>query len=317
MDYAVSAKVLIDELNASSLPDMHRLLQSLLIGTLIHGNLSSLHFWDLLVNVVPALQSTNNDESQTCRAPITCPPMSIQRGSIVIPVVAISKAVEEACIGFLQQAQQSCLLDEEEDSFPLDIQNGYGGLYVLDGRDESDIFHSVFRDLVLTDDNDTREELDKQNEMVSVLEEELEGLRSRISEMVDLVDGGNDGSYGPDGELYFLKDSCHSIESGKYKYELCLHGSATQSEGGPGGTNLGKWEGASVDDDGSRIWKWTNGAKCWNGPKRSATVHLTCGTENKLVSADEPDTCRYVFEMESYIACDESYRLRHGLPPSE
>jgi len=28
----------------------------------------------------------------------------------------------------------------------------------------------------------------------------------------------------------------------------------------------------------------------------------------RLVSVDEPNTCEYVFELESYIACDESFK---------
>ena len=106
---------------------------------------------------------------------------------------------------------------------------------------------------------------------------------------------------------------------------MCIFGKALQKEGKDksGGTNLGKWSGIEyIADDGEdngesdnngnnnkRVMKWENGAKCWNGPKRSATVYMTCGKEHKLVSADEPDTCRYVFTMESYLACDEAHKL--------
>jgi hypothetical protein len=33
-------------------------------------------------------------------------------------------------------------------------------------------------------------------------------------------------------------------------------------------------------------------------------------------TADEPDTCRYVLQVESPVACDERYRLEHNLPSS-
>jgi len=72
-----------------------------------------------------------------------------------------------------------------------------------------------------------------------------------------------------------------------------------------------------IEEDGSRVMKWENGAKCWNGPKRSATVYVTCGPETKLISADEPDTCCYVFEIESHIACDEAYKTKMGLDGEE
>ncbi|GAX10980.1 protein kinase C substrate 80K-H [Fistulifera solaris] len=316
LDYAVSAKVLMDELEASNPPDFRAVLQSLLIGTLIHENLSFLQFWELLANVVPELQTADED-SKICKIHITCPPSTIRRNSVAIPSMEILKAVEEACIGLLQHAQQSCVVEDKEDALPGDIPNGYGGFYVLNGRDEIDLFHAILGDLTLVDNDETKHERDELSASISTLETELENLQSKISDMVDLVDGGNDGSYGPDGELYSMKNSCHSIDSGKYTYKLCLNDSATQSEGGSGGTNLGKWDGASVDNDGTRVWKWTNGAKCWNGPKRSATVRVTCGIENQIISADEPETCRYVFEMESPIACDESYRLKYGLPTLE
>jgi protein kinase C substrate 80K-H len=80
------------------------------------------------------------------------------------------------------------------------------------------------------------------------------------------------------------------------------------------GTDLGKWEGASIDETtGTRIWKWTGGQKCWNGPKRSATVLVTCGAETKIISADEPNICEYEFKMESYIGCDDRHRTAHEI----
>ena len=67
------------------------------------------------------------------------------------------------------------------------------------------------------------------------------------------------------------------------------------------------------EETGDRVMKWEGGAKCWNGPKRSATVFVTCGAMTRVLSADEPRTCEYEMRMESHIACDEGYRLRHGL----
>merc|ERR1712008_654528 len=93
---------------------------------------------------------------------------------------------------------------------------------------------------------------------------------------------------------------------------------AKQKEGSnQGGTDMGKWTGMEIEEDGSRVMKWENGAKCWNGPKRSATVYVTCGPETELISADEPDTCRYVFEMRSHIACDGAYKIKLGLGVEE
>jgi hypothetical protein len=54
--------------------------------------------------------------------------------------------------------------------------------------------------------------------------------------------------------------------------------------------------------------------ECWNGPQRSITAHVNqCGPITRIVSANEPDTCRYVVEAESPIACDAIYQQRYGL----
>ena len=45
------------------------------------------------------------------------------------------------------------------------------------------------------------------------------------------------------------------------------------------------------------------GQNCWNVGARQAEVRLTCGLENKLVSADEPATCKYLLTMETPGAC--------------
>ena len=95
-----------------------------------------------------------------------------------------------------------------------------------------------------------------------------------------------------------------------------MFGKAYQREGTAkkGGTDLGKWKGNSISKEtGARVWKWKDGAKCWNGPKRSATVFITCGAETKLISADEPNICEYEFRMESHIGCDDKFKAAHDL----
>jgi protein kinase C substrate 80K-H len=127
--------------------------------------------------------------------------------------------------------------------------------------------------------------------------------------------GGKDGSeMGENGELHAMADKCYDVVAGKYTYEMCVFGRASQKEGGGGGTSLGNWKGMERNaETGQRVLIWDNGQKCWNGPKRSATVYVNCGAETKVLSADEPDTCRYVFEMESPIGCDSDYKARMGL----
>jgi len=125
------------------------------------------------------------------------------------------------------------------------------------------------------------------------------------------INGGN-SKYGVDGELFMLRDACHKLEHGKYEYEVCIFGQATQRDIGQknGGTNLGSWQSESIED-GQRKLKWDGGTKCWNGPVRSAEVSVTCGAETKLLTADEPETCRYVFAMESPTGCDDDFKIKN------
>lgn len=150
-------------------------------------------------------------------------------------------------------------------------------------------------------------------------EKDQKGLTKNIETVWKDIGGRNGKSLGRDGELHLIANECFEVVAGKYTYELCLSGKAQQKEGSAkSGTNLGNWKGIEYLDDendgsSTRVLKWEDGAKCWNGPKRSATAYLKCGPNHKVMSADEPDTCRYVFQMETYLACDDVYKRRVGL----
>ncbi|KAL7608414.1 hypothetical protein Lser_V15G09832 [Lactuca serriola] len=36
---------------------------------------------------------------------------------------------------------------------------------------------------------------------------------------------------------------------------------------------------------------FSNGDKCWNGPQRSLTVRLRCGSKVEVADIDEPSRC--------------------------
>ena len=100
--------------------------------------------------------------------------------------------------------------------------------------------------------------------------------------------------YGPDNIFLALKDSCISSKTGQYVYRMCFYGQATQDK-----VNLGTWDSVVYPKDDkddkakSTIVKFLDGAKCWNGPKRSLTVTLKCGVTEELFDIDEPETCVY------------------------
>jgi Glucosidase II beta subunit-like protein len=357
-DYAISAKVLLDAMRSAVVgmydeESLRHLLFPMLLGTMNHGNLSLIHFWQILSRVLPefslATATTKmSDEpslkEQSCQSPLSamassdCPPRAIQRNSVTIPPHGIVQLLDEWCNAQMGMTRMmngndsggTCHAEDTEDPdnrIPTDVPDGFAGYFVVQPRDESDYFHSIFHDIELRDDDGSNMNiaeglaaLTELEEALSKLEHEQEDLEKSIAHLTDLLGGVDGSAFGPDGELYALKDTCHSIDTGKYTYEACLFGAASQKESGHG-TDLGKWvsmaggtAGAIVDvETGRRVWKWENGAKCWNGPQRSCTVLVTCGDENKIISAQEPETCKYVLEMESYIACDEAYQKRHGL----
>jgi hypothetical protein len=327
-DYASSAKVLLDEVNVKSLesPKLVRtILNQLAVGTLNHGQLSSLHVLQLLQEVVPELSNADSDatnsDAQTCRSPWAglCPPTSVTRKDALvnIPVDAILKAAESFCETQLSsESSASACAADSGDELPTDTSDGYYGYYQIWPRGADDVLAHIFRDLSLQEDTAARADLYEAEKVVNKLESDRKELDKKKREAQELIDGKESSQFGVDGELYALRNTCHNVVEGKYVYEVCLFGEAHQRDKGTtqGGTGLGQWIGAEVEEGtGRRIWKWGNGAKCWNGPQRSATAYVTCGAETKILTADEPDTCRYALTAESPVACDENFRIQNNL----
>lgn len=140
----------------------------------------------------------------------------------------------------------------------------------------------------------------------------------------DLKDVANE-DYGDDNEFFALRDKCFSIKVQKYTYEMCPYKNAQQLEGSAThGTRLGTWQGLerhnSTETGGSPTFKFVFGAgqKCWNGPERSLTVFVSCGTEDVVLGVDEPSMCEYTMQFKTPAACvplsvdelaDETFRV--------
>jgi len=99
--------------------------------------------------------------------------------------------------------------------------------------------------------------------------------------------------------LWPLSRQCYTAKADGFEYSVCPFGDAKQD-----GTLLGKWKGVEPAAEGKGlVFAFENGAKCWNGPKRSLTVSVTCGAEDALVAVAEPETCTYTAESTSPAAC--------------
>ena len=326
---------------------MTQILSQLALGTLYYGQLSAVQFYDVLTSAVPELRNPSESWSeeappQTCSSPWSgiCPPRSLTRGAATIPPPNIVSAVEAFCATAMTQepvTEGSCdataaATSEETttttptgaNAIPSNTPDGYYGYYEVKGRNEDDVLSELLADFGFAAQGDEQSARTKVTELLEErerLENDISNLETKVKDLEESI--GDDGKFGPDGELHSLRDQCFEVEDGKYVYEVCLFGTAAQKDKGSTGrgTDLGKWKEATtetVSDDRhgeytQRVWHWENGAKCWNGPKRSATAYVTCGAETKVLSADEPDTCRYVLQMESPVACDEEFRLCKGL----
>jgi len=138
---------------------------------------------------------------------------------------------------------------------------------------------------------------------------ELSKLRREKSDTEkSLSDLFDPKQFGAQGEWKKLENTCLSQESGDYVYEICLFGAATQKPKSGANHNLGRftsWKRDSNpgDDDYYTVQHYTGGTQCWNGPQRSVTLKLKCGTENVLHTVSEPEKCEYHITGETPALC--------------
>ena len=306
--------------NRSILNDM----QMLALRMIQHSKISSVDIAEAFYTTSSTFRS-NLEEVDPSTCPATspwsrmCPPrmFPITGSGLYFPQDHFTTGALRLCKERADAMAGVCTAQQglEFNDFPTTIDDGYYNYYVPKTRENSDTINQALSQLTSHFKMPTK--LSKLISETDQTEKEINAIKKEIDK-VERETGGNEDKetkFGFDGELFILRDTCHSIESGKYEYEVCIFGKATQRDIGQknGGTSLGKWETMQMDDDGARTLKWTGGTQCWNGPKRSAEVIVTCGSETKLLSADEPETCRYVFTMESPIGCDTSFAMNNQL----
>lgn len=290
-------------------------LRQLAMYTIYHGSISALQVWQVLQAALDELVVPPTTDMETCASPwaSSCPPKTITRNGITLPNSVLVQVAQQFCSEQTEAAIASCASNSvDSNGIPITIPEGYYGYSTPVPRGQDDPIATIFAPLTaLPADKEGLENLKKEQDR---LEKEKKSVEKKIADIWKDIGGKNGDEMGPGGELHSLANKCFDVQAGKYTYEVCVFGQAKQKDDSGGSTGLGSFTRMDRNEEtGQRILLWENGQKCWNGPSRSATVYLTCGPDNKVLSADEPDTCRYVLQMESYIACDDDYKKSMGL----
>lgn len=128
---------------------------------------------------------------------------------------------------------------------------------------------------------------------------------SRLQSKYDTLSKSLDRDFGPESEFHHLDGKCLELRVKQYIYEVCPFASSKQKEGHQS-TSLGSWSGFE-DRDGAKVMKFTGGQTCWQGPARSLTVLLRCGSEDQLISVEEPSKCVYEIVMQTPAVCHQEH----------
>uniref|UniRef100_A0A915IFM3 Glucosidase 2 subunit beta n=1 Tax=Romanomermis culicivorax TaxID=13658 RepID=A0A915IFM3_ROMCU len=150
---------------------------------------------------------------------------------------------------------------------------------------------------LIADADQARKEYDEAKKKLRDLEDETRRL-----EEFERID------FGMDNEFAGLHRQCFEYSDMQYTYGLCLFDRTYQKPIGSSHSDVGlgtwdSWTGHENDKYSKQSYK--HGLTCWNGPARSTEIKLTCGIENKLISATEPAKCEYVMEFETPVVCSE------------
>ncbi|XP_015200931.2 glucosidase 2 subunit beta-like [Lepisosteus oculatus] len=142
---------------------------------------------------------------------------------------------------------------------------------------------------------------EKANADLKKVEDAYETVKMEIRDLEEMLST----DYGSNKEFIYLQNQCFEMTVYEYTYMFCPFNQVTQK--GSTGTEtivLGKWHSwaGPIGNKYSKM-KFDKGQPCWQGPARSATVTLMCGTETVLKSVKEPSKCQYFMEFQTPAAC--------------
>lgn len=126
----------------------------------------------------------------------------------------------------------------------------------------------------------------------------MESLKSEITLLLKQIQFYTNNlaqDYGPKSIFRVLEKKQISGNYKGYNYRIGLFDSIFQDD-----VLIGKFD-TYLD----RKMIYANGQKCWNGPKRSASIEFICGSMQKILSVSEPEKCHYQFEISTPLVCEE------------
>jgi protein kinase C substrate 80K-H len=121
--------------------------------------------------------------------------------------------------------------------------------------------------------------------------EDVESLKNEIAKINEDLDK----DYGKDDILRSVQSQWIKKRLGGYSYNIGFLDSIYQDS-----ILIGRYSRI----EGNKLI-YDQGAKCWNGPRRSGIVEMICGPNNDLISIGEPEKCEYHLELMTPIVCNE------------